>query len=426
MDKSKIIVIKNFFILNYVFFSIITKFLLIIPLINSLYFNLLNNQKIFYKNLRNCFKFFAFFFIYCYISNLINTIELKYHYKFFSLILFLFSSVSIATYFSKNKYIFTQTLRMIFYLNIFIIIDIFIFKISNFSIISSYANNSNQGVRYGSLFFDERIVGFFLLNSIPIVILYLNKYCHQCDLYFKKNYLLIILLFVITIYLTGERRNFLLSILVFSYILFLYLNNFLNKKKIIIIFLLSSIFFTGFLFTSIKNQNPSSLNYRMVNLIIKTVKSVPMVIEDRKEAEKYMLNNNIGNWVLLYIDGTSVFLQNSKNILIGVGHKKYYKSCNELNLVCSNHPHNMYLELLINYGLFGLIFFCIIIYKTLKILITKNHKIYHEALIFIICFVFPFLPSGSILSSNLAFNLLIFGSLFLADYYFENLKTEKF
>ncbi len=416
MVKSITLNLKNFLINNYIFFFIISKFFLIIPILNSLHFNLSKNFKNFKSIIRRVDKLMWFFILFCIFSNFINKVRFEYHFKFFSLTLIFLSFISMACYFQKNKNIFVNTLRMSLYLNLFIILDILFYKIFNYSLTSNFDNHNRTGIRYASLFFDEKIIGFFLLCSMPLVSIYLKNYSLSNDTLFKKNYFLILLLFVIVIYLTGERRSFILSILTYGYFLYFYLYENRKLKLFLYIISLAIVVLSFFLFFQ-KSNNNQSLNYRMSGQIIEVIKTVPMAINDRENFIRHMRDHNVGNWSLLYIDGFKIFSKDYKTLILGVGHKQYNIECSKMKLVCSNHPHNMFIELLISYGFVGFTLFCIIISKVIKNLgRDKNNKRNREFIIFIICFFFPLLPSGSIISSNLNFYLLIFGSLFFSHY----------
>ena len=75
--------------------------------------------------------------------------------------------------------------------------------------------------------------------------------------------------------------------------------------------------------------------------------------------------------VLLFIFG--------KNKFKGIGYKNFFKKCSELkNLVCSSHPHNIYLDILLTSGIFSFLLFCSIILmlftKSLKVVFIKYHN----------------------------------------------------
>ena len=61
-------------------------------------------------------------------------------------------------------------------------------------------------------------------------------------------------------------------------------------------------------------------------------------------------------------------MMNLKNNFIGTGHKSFFFECMKLNLKdisCNIHPHNIYLEVLVNTGIIGLFFFIIILLLSL-------------------------------------------------------------
>ena len=177
----------NFLIYNFIFLTIISKFFLIYLLIKTFYFNFKNEKKLFFQRLKNVLVIFLPFIAFGLMSNMINKINFTAHISFSLIIFYIFCAVSIGNYFSKNQLIFRKTLQMLFYINIILIVDILVYKNFNYSLTTIYANNSSVGLRYGSFFFDEKIAGSFILFSLPLIFLYLNKYCLPQDQYFKKN-----------------------------------------------------------------------------------------------------------------------------------------------------------------------------------------------------------------------------------------------
>ena len=113
-----------------------------------------------------------------------------------------------------------------------------------------------------------------------------------------------------------------------------------------------------------------------------------------------------------------------KNILTGSGIKTFYLACNELKskitikptnkdktsffnrnnqIKCSTHPHNYYLQILSDSGIFLFLivfsFFLHILIKNIKLIFKKNIKInelsYYFLNIGIIINLFPLIPSGN-------------------------------
>jgi O-antigen ligase len=72
---------------------------------------------------------------------------------------------------------------------------------------------------------------------------------------------------------------------------------------------------------------------------------------------------------------------------------------------CSTHPHNAFLEILSEQGLFGLVILNIIIFYILKKILTLKftnkdvrNKFFLTGALFL-CFYFPFKPTGSLFST---------------------------
>jgi hypothetical protein len=412
----------EFFINQFVLLGILSKFSLLITFVITTFINFKYNRKLLINNFKSALYIFLPFILTGFIFNIVNGVDISRQIKFLLIIIFIFISVSIATFFYKNILMFKKTLRMLFYLNIFIFLDLIIFKISNFSIILDYENHLNTGLRYASIFFDEKILGFFVLSSMPVIILYLEKYTIGKDTILKKYSPIILGIFIFEIYLTGERRSFLLSLLTYLLYMSYYFSARITLKKYIAIFLATIIFILTIFYYNINNSNlnTSSLNYRMTKLIIQTANSIPILLKNREDYLKHIDKHNIGNWPLLYIDSFNILKKEKKSILLGIGYKKYNEACAKHKLICSTHPHNMYLEVLITFGIVGFIFFCSIFFFIIKNIFKFGLKSNIYSLLFIFSYFFPFLPSGSIFSFGLIFFLVIFSSFLLTEFY--NLK----
>ena len=103
------------------------------------------------------------------------------------------------------------------------------------------------------------------------------------------------------------------------------------------------------------------------------------------------------------------------NKIFGNGIKSFRSDCHKIKTnyrLCSNHPHNYYLEVLTDTGLVGFCFFVLIfliLLKTsliflygFKYKINKDNLIFTAALISILLELFPFRSTGSFFSSNSA------------------------
>ncbi len=115
----------------------------------------------------------------------------------------------------------------------------------------------------------------------------------------------------------------------------------------------------------------------------------------------------------LYKSGISVF---KNHPFIGVGNKNYrIETCDEVkniehkNYHCLTHPHQIYIELLSEHGMFGtaiilsIIFY--LLFRLLKQIIKSQNYLQIGAFIFIFLNFVPLLPSGSFFND---FNLTLF------------------
>ena len=124
----------------------------------------------------------------------------------------------------------------------------------------------------------------------------------------------------------------------------------------------------------------------------------------------------------LHKSGYQVF---KNNIFFGVGNKNYrVATCTKLDetniltnkYICSNHPHQIYIELLSEHGLFGSIFILFIFYKLIfsKFISNLNRINYIQigSLIYIFLIFTPLIPSGAFFNDYaitlFGFNIAIF------------------
>ena len=132
-------------------------------------------------------------------------------------------------------------------------------------------------------------------------------------------------------------------------------------------------------------------------------------------------------WVLQYeVDAhTKVYLTAinvwEKNKIFGNGIKSFREDCKKLlvhksNRLCSNHPHNYYLEILTDTGIVGMLniivigfLFIFFIFKNYRFLNvnSKENLILFVAMISLILEAFPFRSTGSIFSTANATYLIL-------------------
>lgn len=254
------------------------------------------------------------------------------------------------------------------------------------------------GKRIVSFFKDEPIVGGYLNGFFLIIIGFLLN-----EFKSKKKYVFIILLlsflFVFEIILTGERSNSIKAFIALVFFLFLFKDVNIKVRLLLLIASLAIIFITI--------VSSPSLKYRYF-----------------KQTHKIIKENN--NYFALYNSGFEVF-KNHK--MFGVGNKNYREeTCqdeNKLNeqqinkYVCSNHPHQIYFELLSEHGFIGsllilLIFYVLIFSKFKETLKTKNYLKLGTFIYMVLVFL-PLLPSGAFFNNYLITIFSINLSLFYAS-----------
>jgi O-antigen ligase len=236
-------------------------------------------------------------------------------------------------------------------------------------------------MRLSGPFGEELVIGAFIsIMSVPLISYFLEK---NKNFNFKFIlFFLIYFFFIIILALSGERLSFI--IFLFSTFIILTLNYNLKKILTILVFL---IFLLGVIYTSNKQ------------------------VKSRVDDFNNIINNFYeSSYGRLY---ESSFLLFKKNYVFGVGLKNYRYDCdnqtdprpNNIYQFCSTHPHNFYLEILVETGLIGstlllLSIITLLVYLYKKIIYLKNkHNNYLSLLygniIIIVVYIFPLKTSGS-------------------------------
>jgi O-antigen ligase len=245
--------------------------------------------------------------------------------------------------------------------------DIFLQHLISFDIF----HNMQFDGRYNGFFEHEAVAGSYLQKFFLLSIFFL--FIHK-----KKNLsqFLIIIIFInilgLGILLSLDRMPYL--IFFFSnFILLLILKNYRTRLFISIVV---TIFLFQFFF-----YNYNTVKNRYINLI-KELELVTITKLFKESISKQLTSSkNIpqesddlkGNYLKIYNASFHVFL---KNPFLGTGLKSFLYECEKLqnydkkNFTCSTHPHNIYLEILVNQGILGLLLFLLFI----LILINNNYS----------------------------------------------------
>ena len=288
-----------------------------------------NNFKFFNNNF---FKYFIIFYLICLLSALFSDYKLISSIK--SLFYFRFGVFAIAFYFALSinekliKYLFIS-LSLCF---LTLILDGYLQYFTGTNIIGI----PKQGVRLSSFFGSELIYGSYLVRLLPILIalFFLTK--------FSKNYFAllsffsIVLFALLVIFLSGERASFFLSVLFLIYLVVM-----VNK-------------FSKYLFLCLS----------VLAILISIVSSFDDQVKTRMfnhAATQLGLNKKLDSGISPIYKGHFLIAEDlfKSNKFIGVGPKNYRQHCYNNKkysvppYVCTTHPHNSYVQLLAETGLFG-------------------------------------------------------------------------
>ncbi len=338
---------KNYFLLKNDFF--------IFGILICLYFIFLsfisNNM---YLSLRSSLFYFRFFFFAIIISYLIFK-------KKNTLIIFFYSFLSVY---------------------IMIILDCLIQIYSGYNILGY----EYDYIYLKSFFKDEKVLGSFLIRTIPI---FIGIYFLKLNYFNKKKFFMLIMLILILeiiIIFTGERTA--LVLMLFFNILTTLVAIKYSKKNIIYFFL---IFTTLFSIIYLNNNLKT-------NILDRTFQQ--LTFNDKFNIFSYEHEAH-------YRSALAMFNQNK---LFGVGprmfryecdHPKYKVIITDYEDGCSTHPHHLYIQILSETGIFSftilILFFLYFSYKIIQFIFNKN--ILQDGKIFFIFAIylniFPLVPYGN-------------------------------
>jgi len=375
--------------------------------------NLLVNQKIIIYSL-------LFLFLYSIVITIFNEnyLFLKNSIFFLKLISF----ILVLSFFVQNN---------IFEIKKFIIINFCILSVVIIDTIFQYKTGYNimgyeiepiNKIRLTSFFKGEYVVGSFISKIfLPIII---------CVYFYFKNkkyrnvlFLLFLNLTVLTVFITGERSSLLITL--FSLFLsFLFINE------------IRKIFFYNFFIIIILISLIFTSSQQLRDRYFHETFAVTLKLSNT-QSDKNIYNSHYG---AIYLSSIEIIKENfwfgkglrayriitcnpeTRELMI----KKIEKKTNHAQMICSTHPHNYILELLIDLGFVGLVIFLFIIYNSLKQIfylknlkkkISINKNIIISFGIQFLAMFWPITTHGSIFSSwNSSFiilNFCIFYSLLL-------------
>ncbi len=358
MEKVNLIITNTIFLsfiilpVSLVSGPLISDFLISLTTIIFIFYCIKNKE---YKYFKNKFFLILFiFYIWSFACSMLSEFKLISSLK--SIVYFRFFIFALATWFifEKKKNVIKYSFFSIFACFCILVADGYFQYFTGESI-----TGSNNPLRISSFFGDELIYGSYLSRFLPVLtaLFFLTKYSKL-----KKNQIFFSIFIIITsviIYLSGERAAFLFVLFTFLYLIVM-----LNKysKHIIILF---SIILTSVGVFSLNNEKISD---RMI----------------KRTLEQAGISKGISNFSSHhkghYLVAWDLFKNNK---IFGVGPKNFQKECinnkkyQSNPYICTNHPHNTYLQLLSETGIVG---FIIISYLFFYLCYVSLKHIYNKIL----------------------------------------------
>ena len=396
-------------------------------------------SKIFTEKLNFTLKIIFIFFLYIFFSTLFSLLESiyaeGYELKNFSRLI---KSIAFLRFF--------LFLLVIYLLNKFDILNFKLLFLSSF--ISSLVIATDVTFQYifgfnfiglkslihhnTSFFGDELISGGFIQNFSFFSILFLYNFLRNKNYYLKFILMTAGLSILATGIIVSGNKMPLILFIIGLLLIFLFSK---KLRKIIIASYLVIFFILGLLMSSDKQikSNYMSFYWNTKNLVVTLIEKV---VVDKSEAElkeekeslpvhPYSLWLNVDPEHYGYKRIFFTALETWKlHKIIGNGIKSFREDCNRIEKgMCSNHPHNYYLEVMTDLGIVGLIIVLIIALIFIVFLI-KNYrnmdKINVENLILLAAIislsmeVFPFKSSGSIFTTNNAAYIILISGIIIS------------
>jgi hypothetical protein len=346
--------------------------------------------------------FFYFFFTFCFIcvlssllsENIIFSLKTSLFYFrvgiFAALISFLISNNK-----QFNNFFFLSLCISFFVL----VVDGFFQYFNDYNLLGNVVEGWDR-TRFSSLFGKELILGSYLSRLLPIFVALLL--INQINYKFYNFYWLIFCLVSILIYLSGERASFFFLLLTLCILLIL-----VKFKKKFLIF--SFIFIIILIFYYYNDK----LFYRMSKSVL--INDLKVITEDNK------INLKNSEPAVFFSEGHDTLIRTAYNMFkdkpfFGVGPNMFRKKCSDDNYAynkskhfCDTHPHNFYIQILAETGIFGFAILFLFFLSICREILIRFRNLYfekkninnYETSILISLFIasFPFTTNGNFFNS---------------------------
>lgn len=423
MQKNKTCLWLSYLIYLYPLFlicgSLINNFSQIVIYLFTIYL-IIKKKIIIPEDQKNIFFILIFLFVYSFFITYLNG-----NYFFLKNTLIFLKIILLTTLI--NYLIFMKIFELKKFVNISAVILIIVILDTFFQFIYGknligYEIEPNNLVRLTSFFKDEYVVGGFIARIyLPILIFITFSIKNQNHKFWF--FLLFSIIINVSIFITGERSSVVITFINFC-MLFVFIEDL--RKEIIYKFLISIlVIFTIFLISDkLKDRYIKNTLQDTFKFFTKHEENInKQTIYDSHYGAIYLASLEIAKESILFGQGMRSYRINSCDEKIKEKIKlKIKNKTNHSQFICSTHPHNYFLELILDLGLFGFTIFMILIYLIFKrLIIFKKKDITKLEKFLIISFAIHFLSifwplstHGSIFSSWNSTFFIFNISLFLA------------
>ena len=324
--------------------------------------------------------------------------------SFFRFVLMLFGVIIFLEKEDKSNNIIIKIYKIYTVLLSIIIVDVLVEYYSGYNLLGY---SSDYIGRIASFTNDELIIGYIFSFLVLFILVFILKKTNNF------NFFIILFIFTTISFLIGERSNFIklfLLVVMFGFMHFFYSDKLKWKKLFVIVPLF---FILLFLFYEVsKNTKPGKKLYNTFgNLIVLENNKLSFNLKDEfynsRQAYHYFTAYKIFlEYPLFGIGINNFYLESSKKKYLILVHENLEskKVFGKDYGPASNHPHQVYLEIISEVGLTGLIYFTFIffypIYYSMKSLRKNKQTILISHLFLHIFFILPVLPTGSIFGTN--------------------------
>ena len=218
-------------------------------------------------------------------------------------------------------------------------------------------------------------------------------------------YSLGIILIYFAIFLSGERASLLIGSISFvSYIFFSHLKT-LQKITILTVSILLIVIIL---------KNDKVVNDRIINETSNQIYNNEKIYFFSKEHSSHYKTA-----IKMFLD-KPIFGHGPKTFRIYCSDTKFYENVHS----CTSHPHNFFLQLLAEIGIFGICFIFIFIYSLFKFIKNLSFKFSKAPFYYLplIIFTFPLVPTGNFFNNWLSITCYLSISISL---YYLNINEKK-